>query len=228
MRRQDEDGLFGEMRAQQEAFGHDCDILRSDYLAEQLLDVLMNVAQMPAVDQDMPRRLESVQREASVGEMGSRYDPDIFLRKEGLLDHARVESGEASNGDVDLARFEPRDQLLASQRHGLEAHIRRHLPYPFEHARQHQQMADIRGRDVKVPVGGQRIEGGFTAQACAIELQCLRYGRRRRHGDRGRLESSPGPDEALIPEMVAELLERTEERRVGKECVRKGNYGWWA
>src|SRR3546814_5675391 len=72
--------------------------------------------------------------------MGSRYDTDIFLRKEGLLDHARVESGEASNGDVDLARFEPRDQLLASQRHGLEAHIRRHLPYPFEHARQHQQM----------------------------------------------------------------------------------------
>src|SRR3546814_8493277 len=81
------------LRAQQEALGHDCDILRSDNLAEQLLDVLMNVAQMPAVDQDMPRRLESVQREASVGEMGSRYDTDIFLRKEGLLDHARVESG---------------------------------------------------------------------------------------------------------------------------------------
>src|SRR3546814_5639622 len=89
------------MRAQQEALGHDCYILRSDNLAEQLLDVLMNVAQMPAVDQDVPRRLESVQREASVGEMGSRYDTDIFLRKEGLLDHARVESGEASNGDVD-------------------------------------------------------------------------------------------------------------------------------
>src|SRR3546814_9677484 len=29
-RRQDEFGLFGEMRAQQEALGHDCDILRSD------------------------------------------------------------------------------------------------------------------------------------------------------------------------------------------------------
>src|SRR3546814_15728684 len=84
--------------------------------------------------------------------------------------------------------------------------MRRHLPYPCEHARQHQQMADIRGRDVKVPVGGQRIEGGFTAQACAIELKCLRYGRRRRNGDRGRLEASPGPDPELIPEMVAELL----------------------
>src|SRR3546814_19908146 len=35
-RRQDEFGLFGEMRAQQEALGHDCDILRSDNLAEQI------------------------------------------------------------------------------------------------------------------------------------------------------------------------------------------------
>src|SRR3546814_17031348 len=87
------------MRAQQEALGHDCYILRSDNLAEKLLDVLMNVAQMPAVDQDIPRRLESVQREASAGEMGSRYDTDIFLRQEGLLDHARVESGAASNGE---------------------------------------------------------------------------------------------------------------------------------
>src|SRR3546814_9403625 len=119
-RRQDEFGLFGEMRAHQEALGHDCDILRSDNLAEQLLDVLMNVAQMPPVDQDMPPSLKSVQREASVGEMGSRYDTDILLRKEGMLDHARVESGEAYNGDDELARFEPREQSLASHRNGLE------------------------------------------------------------------------------------------------------------
>src|SRR3546814_5470255 len=76
-RRQDEFGLFGEMRAQQEALGHDCDILRSDNLAEQLLDVLMNVAQMPAVDQDMPRRLESVQREASVGERSEEHTSEL-------------------------------------------------------------------------------------------------------------------------------------------------------
>src|SRR3546814_9402598 len=56
---------------------------------------------------------------------------------------------------------------------------------------------------------------GFTAQACAIELQCLRYGRRRRNGDRGRLEASPGPDEELIPEMVAELLEVAAKRWLG-------------
>src|SRR3546814_10178800 len=98
------------------SLGHDCDILRSYNLAEQLLDVLMNVAQMPAVDQDMPRRLESVQREASVGEMGSRYDTDIFLRKEGLLDHARVESGEASNGDVDLRSEEHTSELQSLMR----------------------------------------------------------------------------------------------------------------
>src|SRR3546814_15426450 len=78
-------------------------------------------------------------------------------------------------------------------------------------------MADIRGRDVKVPVGGQRIEGGFTAQACAIELQCLRYGRRRRNGDRDRLEASPGPDEELIPELVAELLEVEDKRWLGND-----------
>src|SRR3546814_7910121 len=54
---------------------------------------------------------------------------------------------------------------------------------------------------------------GFTAQACAIELQCLRYGRRRRNGDRGRLEASPGPD-------------RSEERRVGKECVSTCRSRW--
>src|SRR3546814_18450497 len=82
-------------------------------------------------------------------------------------------------------------------------------------------MADIRGRDVKVPVGGQRIEGGFTAQACAIELQCLRYGRRRRNGDRCRLEASPGPDEELIPEMVAALLEVAAKRWLGNvESIR--------
>src|SRR3546814_10408700 len=127
----------------------------------------MNVAQVPAVEYDMPRCCEDVQRGESVGEMGSGYDTDIVLLKEGLLDHARVESGEASNGDVDLARFDPRDQLLASQRHALDAHFRRHLPYPFEHARQHQQMADIRSLAVKVPVGGRRIEGGLTVQACA-------------------------------------------------------------
>src|SRR3546814_16218800 len=130
------------MRAQQESFGHDCDILRSDNLSEQLLDVLMNVAQMPAVDQDMPRRLESVKREASVGEMGSRYDTDIFLRKEGLLDHARVESRDASNGDVYLARFEPPDQLLASQRDVREATLQRHLPSPFALSPHTQPQAD--------------------------------------------------------------------------------------
>src|SRR3546814_4397668 len=84
-RRQDEFGLFGEMRAQQEALGHDCDILRSDNLAEQLLDVLMNVAQMPAVDQAMPRRLESVQREASVGEMGSRRSEEHTSELQSLM-----------------------------------------------------------------------------------------------------------------------------------------------
>src|SRR3546814_20572156 len=118
------------MRAQQESFGHDCDILRSDNLSEQLLDVLMNVAQMPAVDQDMTRRLESVKREASVGEMGSRYDTNIFLRKEGLLDNARVERGEACNGDVDLPRFAQPKQLLDSQWHGIYAHLRRQTTYP--------------------------------------------------------------------------------------------------
>src|SRR3546814_18763519 len=67
-RRQDEFGFFGEMRAHQEALGLDCDLLRSDNLAEQLLDVLLNVAQKPAAAPAMQRRLESVQREAAVGE----------------------------------------------------------------------------------------------------------------------------------------------------------------
>src|SRR3546814_9571111 len=65
-RRQDEFGLFGEMRAQQEALGHDCDILRSDNLAEQLLDVLMNVAQMPAVrSEEHTSELQSLMRSSS-------------------------------------------------------------------------------------------------------------------------------------------------------------------
>src|SRR3546814_12152947 len=129
----------------------------------------MNVAQKPAVDQDMPRRLESVQREASVGEMGSMYDTDIFLRKEGLPDHARVESGEASNGVVDLARFEPRDQLLAPQRHGLAAHIRRPPPYPFEHAWQPQHTANIPGRDVNGRDRSHQTEGGSHSPPVASE-----------------------------------------------------------
>src|SRR3546814_17664541 len=46
-RRQDEFGLFGEMRAQQEALGHDCDILRSDHLVEQPLEVLYTSEERP-------------------------------------------------------------------------------------------------------------------------------------------------------------------------------------
>src|SRR3546814_18727634 len=75
----------------------------------------------------------------------------------------------------------------------------------------------------------QRIEGGFTAQACAIELQCLRYGRRRRNGDRGRLEASQGPDEELILEMVAKLLEVEAKRRLGKdESLRGKAHALWS
>src|SRR3546814_20616891 len=91
------------MGAQEEALRHDGDVRWTHDLAKQLFHILVDVAKVAAVDQDVPGGLKPVHGQAPGGQIASRHDADIFLREKRLVDDAGIERRETANRHMNLA-----------------------------------------------------------------------------------------------------------------------------